>query len=113
MRSAPSSPFVDTPSNDHCLECGHLQAAVNVAALAMVFADGRAAIGTGSERLAHEYLATQTSANAHSRQKILNRVGDNSVYRTIEAYLGHKDIRHTEQYQLGGNRDSVHSSKHL
>jgi hypothetical protein len=54
--------------------------AFNVAASAMALADGRAAIGTGSERLAHEYLATH---NAHSRQKFLNRVGDSSVYRTV------------------------------
>jgi integrase len=51
--------------------------------------------------------------DGQSGKKLLNRIGDNSVYRTIQAYLGHKDIRHTEQYRLGGNRDSVHSSKHL
>jgi hypothetical protein len=41
-----------------------IRTAFNIAALAMAFADGRAAIGTWSERLAHEYLATH---NAHSR----------------------------------------------
>jgi hypothetical protein len=48
----------------------------HVAASVMAFADGRAAIGTGSEFLAHEYLATH---NTHSRQKFLNRIGDSSV----------------------------------
>ena len=57
-----------------------MRTAFNIAALAMAFADGRAAIGTWSEFLAHEYLATH---NAHSRQKFLNRVGDNAVYRTL------------------------------
>jgi hypothetical protein len=56
-----------------------MRTAFNVAASAMAFADGCAAIGTGSEALAHEYLATH---NAHSRRKFFYRVSDSSVYRT-------------------------------
>ena len=36
----------------------------NVAAVAMAFADGCAAIRAGSNRLTHEYLSLHTSANA-------------------------------------------------
>jgi hypothetical protein len=44
--------------------CQPQRTVFNVAANAMTLADGRAAIRTGSKRLAHEYLVTHTSANA-------------------------------------------------
>ena len=45
---------------------GAMRTAFNIAALAMAFADGRAAIGTWSKFLAHEYLATHNAILARN-----------------------------------------------